>query len=180
MHRQPLLNLLRQHNPANDHERAMTNATIAFVEQHPNCFDRSLLTGHVTGSAFVVSPDFRQVLLVHHRKLDRWLQPGGHADGNPDVAAVALREAEEETGLTGLRFASRQVFDVDVHTIPARVDVPEHLHYDVRFLLISNTEEKFGISGEIKNMQWFSIDEANSYANAPSIYRMCSKIVNKL
>ncbi|AQG79413.1 NUDIX hydrolase [Spirosoma montaniterrae] len=180
MHRLPLLTLLRQHTPADTHERAMTEATIAFVEKHPDCFERSLLIGHVTGSAFIVSPDYAQMLLIHHRKLDRWLQPGGHADGDPDVAAVALREAQEETGLTQLQFASQQIFDVDVHTIPARGDVPEHLHYDVRFLFVSNTREKFGFSTEIKNIRWFSLDEADFYTNDSAFSRIRSKIYAKL
>ena len=94
MYRQPLLQLLRQHQPTDPNEQAMTQATINFVEQHPDCFERSLLIGHITGSAWIVSPDQQQVLLIHHRKLDRWLQPGGHADGDPDVASVALREAQ--------------------------------------------------------------------------------------
>ena len=170
MHRQPLLDLLRNHPPADPNEEAMTQATISFVEQHPTCFDRSLLTGHITGSAWIVDPTRHQVLLIHHRKLDRWLQPGGHADGDPDVAAVALREAQEETGLLSLRLVAPSesapldasqtmpIFDVDIHTIPARNDVPEHLHYDIRFLLEANPDEPFGFSEEIKNIHWFSLE----------------------
>ncbi len=157
MHRQPLLQLLYQHQPTDPLEQAMTQATIAFVAQHPDCFDRSLLIGHITGSAWIVSPDRQQTLLIHHRKLDRWLQPGGHADGDPDVAAVALREAQEETGLTSLRLVNPvgathpeqevAIFDVDIHPIPARADVPEHLHYDIRFLLDSEPGRGTGIFG---------------------------------
>lgn len=182
MHRQPLLNLLHSYSPVDADEQAMTAATIAFVEQHPDCFERSLLVGHITGSAWIVSQDRQQVLLIHHRKLDRWLQPGGHADGDPDVAAVALREAQEETGLSSLRLVKDSngkvpIFDVDIHTIPARGDVPEHLHYDIRFLVEARAEEAFGFSDEIKNIQWFSADEAISYTDSDSVSRMAVKKV---
>lgn len=186
MHRQPLLQLLHQHTPADPNEQAMTQATIAFVEQHADCFNRSLLIGHITGSAWVVSPDRRQTLLIHHRKLDRWLQPGGHADGDLDVAAVALREAQEETGLTSLRLISPAgasvqahqsppIFDVDIHTIPARNDVPEHLHYDIRFLLEAESVEPFGTSDEIRDVRWFSLDESSTYADSESVFRLIRK-----
>ncbi|UFH52810.1 NUDIX hydrolase [Spirosoma sp. KNUC1025] len=189
MHRQPLLQLLRQHLPADPNEQAMTEVTIAFVEANPDAFERSLLTGHVTGSAWIVSPDRSQVLLIHHRKLDRWLQPGGHADGDPDIAAVALREAQEETGLTSLRLIvpagsetplltpTVPIFDVDVHTIPARNHEPEHLHYDIRFLLEADPNEPFGQSDERKNIRWFTLEIANSYTNSESILRLLRKKV---
>lgn len=180
MHRWPLLTLLRQHMPADENERTMTEATIAFVEQHPDCFERSMLIGHVTGSAWVVSPDRQRVVLIHHRKLDRWLQPGGHADGDPDVAAVALREAEEETGLTGLKLIRQDeqlpgIFDVDVHTIPARGNVPQHWHYDVRFLVEANPKISFRQNGETKDIQWFSTKEAELLVDSESICRMLRK-----
>lgn len=187
MHRQPLLQLLRQHVPADPSEEAMTQTTIAFIETNPDAFERSLLIGHVTGSAWIVSPDHSQTLLIHHRKLDRWLQPGGHADGNPNVAEVALREAQEETGLTSLRLISPDgssiqtsqsppIFDVDIHTIPVHNGVPEHLHYDIRFLLEADPNEPFGISEEIKNIHWFSLKIANDYANSESIFKLVRKI----
>jgi 8-oxo-dGTP pyrophosphatase MutT (NUDIX family) len=182
MHRQPLLNLLRQHTPIDANEQAMTLATIDFVKQYPDCFERSQLRGHITGSAWVVSPNRRSTLLILHRKLDRWLQPGGHADGDPDVAAVALREAREETGLTSLRFVGivgelPPIFDVDVHPIPARVDVPEHLHYDIRFLIEANQNEAFGFSDEIKNIRWLSIESVKLMVKSESISRMVRKIM---
>jgi len=177
MHRQPLLALLRQYQPADAHEQAMTNATNAFVQANPDCFERSLLIGHITASALITSPDKGQVVLIHHRKLNRWLQPGGHADGNPDVAAVAMQEAQEETGLTTLRFAGPPaVFDVDVHTIPARGEVPAHLHYDIRFLLEADPADLFRQNHETNDIRWFTLDEARQLTDSESVARMLRKV----
>src|SRR4051812_14873952 len=98
MHRNPVLALLRAHakRQLEAHEAAMTVETIAFVEANSDCLLRSCVPGHLTGSAWIVSPDHRKTLLTHHVKLDKWLQLGGHADGDGDLAAVALREAREE------------------------------------------------------------------------------------
>jgi 8-oxo-dGTP pyrophosphatase MutT (NUDIX family) len=180
MHRQALLHLLHQHQPADPNEQAMTEATIAFVEQHPDCFERSLLIGHVTGSAWVVSPDRQQVVLIHHRKLDRWFQPGGHADGDSNVARVALKEAEEETGLTALKLIHptdepAPIFDVDVHTIPARREVPAHLHYDIRFLVEADPKKAFVKNEETQDIQWIFLDKLNDYTDEQSIARMVRK-----
>ncbi|GAB2574908.1 NUDIX hydrolase [Spirosoma areae] len=191
MYRQPLLQLLCDHTPADPTEAAMTLNIITFVEQHPTCFERSLRIGtsmpgtstapayrpgHITGSAWIVSPDRQQTLLIHHRKLDRWLQPGGHADGDPDVAAVALREAQEETVLLSLRLISSTIFDVDIHRIPARNDVPEHLHYDIRFLLEADPLEPVGSSDEVRDIRWFSIKRLPDAVHSESIIRMVRKI----
>jgi ADP-ribose pyrophosphatase YjhB (NUDIX family) len=105
----------------------------AFAGAHTDCCERTLAEGHFTGSAWLVSADGERVLLTHHRKLGRWLQLGGHADGEGDLAAVALREAEEESGLSRL-LVEPEIFDLDRHLIPARGSEPAHWHYDVRFL----------------------------------------------
>ena len=90
----------------------MTAATLDFVRAHPDCLARTCAPGHLTGSAWIVSPDRRRTLLTHHRKLGKWLQLGGHADGDADLLAVALREAREESGLRGLRVVDASLFPV--------------------------------------------------------------------
>lgn len=122
----------------------------------PLAFSRARLAGHFTGSAWLVSQDGQRVLLTHHRKLQRWLQLGGHADGDADLAAVALREAEEESGLRGLRLEG-EVFDLDRHWIPERDEVPGHWHYDVRYVVRSGADETFAISEESLALAWVSI-----------------------
>lgn len=131
---------------------------LAFLDAHPDVFERRHAVGHFTGSAWVVSGDGRRVLLTHHRKLDRWLQPGGHADGDADLARVALREAEEETGLTGLR-VEPAVFDLDRHMIPARGHEPAHWHYDVRYVVLAGADERFVVGEESHDLAWRDIVE---------------------
>jgi 8-oxo-dGTP pyrophosphatase MutT (NUDIX family) len=129
-----------------------------FAATQPNCCERTLAIGHFTGSAWLVSADGERVLLTHHRKLDRWLQLGGHADGDSDLAAVALREAEEESGLTDLA-VEPEIFDLDRHAIPARGSEPEHWHYDVRFVVRAQGSEAFAVSEESHDLAWRSINE---------------------
>ncbi len=110
----------------------MREPTEAFIDSHPDCFERSCQVGHITGSAWIVNRAGDRVLLTHHRKLGRWLQPGGHSDGDPDTLEVALREAREESGLD-VRALDEAIFDLDVHLIPARGHEPAHLKHPLIF-----------------------------------------------
>ena len=174
--RQPLLTLLenyRSHYPA---ESAMTSRYIDFVEANEDCFERTLSIGHVTGSAFLIDSACERVLLTHHRKLDRWLQPGGHADGDTDVAAVGLKEAEEESGLEAISFFTPELLDVDIHAIPARKKEPEHFHYDCRFLLRSSGSDEFVVSDESHDLAWVPFGDIRQYTDEESILRMLKKV----
>lgn len=183
MHRQPLLRLLADHKATDATERAMLAQTITFVSENPDCFCRTLLVGHVTGSAWIVAADGSlpatcRVVLLHHRKLDRWFQPGGHADGDPDVAAVALREAQEETGLISLKLVRPAIFDVDVHPIPARGNEPEHLHYDIRFLFEADPADTFIETIETKDVRWVDLDKIHLFNSSESVSRLVNKTFN--
>jgi 8-oxo-dGTP pyrophosphatase MutT (NUDIX family) len=175
VHRRVLLDLLATHRSADVNERAALSAISDFVRAQPDCFERTLVAGHVTGSAWVVSDDGAAVVLLHHAKLARWLQPGGHADGDPDISRVALREAREETALRSLRSDGRGVFDVDVHAIPARGVEPAHWHYDVRFLFHADRDEPPVPSDESHDARWLSLDDAGRLAPEESIRRMIRK-----
>ena len=138
-------------------------------------FLRRRQAGHFTGSAWLVSRDGAGVLLTHHRKLDRWLQLGGHADGDADLAAVALREAVEESGLTGL-ILETAIFDLDRHRIPARGREAEHWHYDVRFVVRATDQEIFIVSSESHALAWRRIEDlAHDPAADESLSRMARK-----
>jgi 8-oxo-dGTP pyrophosphatase MutT (NUDIX family) len=139
-------------------QRAAQSHFAAFARSHPDCCQRSHPPGHFTGSAWLVSKDGARVLLTHHRKLGRWLQLGGHADGDADLARVALREAEEESGLSGL-YVEGGIFDLDCHAIPARGSDPAHLHWDVRYVVRAGLDERYAISVESLDLAWRPIAE---------------------
>jgi 8-oxo-dGTP pyrophosphatase MutT (NUDIX family) len=146
-----------------------------FLHAHANGFERSNLVGHFTGSAWLVSADGTRALLMHHRKLDRWLQPGGHADGDTDLSRVALREAQEETGLSGLRVEGG-VFDLDRHRIAARANEPEHWHYDVRYVVRAGADESFVVNAESHALAWRpAVEVANDETLDASLRRMAGK-----
>jgi 8-oxo-dGTP pyrophosphatase MutT (NUDIX family) len=175
MKRQPLLELLRHYTPSNTTEQQMWQNAITFVENQPDCFERWLTLGHVTGSAWIIDPSRQCALLMQHRKLNRWFQPGGHADGATDVLQVALKEATEETGLSDIQAIDNSIFDVDVHLIPARNEMPEHLHYDIRFLFEANANTPLLGNQESKALQWIQLEEIENYNNSDSILRMVDK-----
>ena len=160
-------------------EDAMLALYAPFIVAHPDCLLRTCLEGHLTASAWIVDPGRTLTLLTHHRKLDRWLQLGGHVDGEPDLAAGALREAREESGLAGVRLVSPEVFDVDRHRIPARGAEPAHWHYDVRFLLEADPDEPLEISGESKDLAWVRLEEVARLNPDASIARMVRKTTRR-
>lgn len=147
---------------------ALADEFSTLLDDPENPFLRERLAGHFTGSAWLVSADGQRVLLTHHRKLDRWLQLGGHADGDRDLARVALKEAEEESGLSGLVLEDGELLDIDKHWIPARQDVPGHWHYDARYVVRAVGSEQFAISEESLALAWREItDVANAVIETP-------------
>ena len=167
--------LLRAYCPCNEEQEAVRGKFFDFIRTNPDCLLRSCVPGHLTGSAFVVDSSGGKVLLVHHRKLGKWLQPGGHADGDSDLQRVAAREVSEETGLSGLRPLLNGVFDLDIHTIPARPGEPEHLHYDVRFLFDADAGMPLLVSHESHSLCWIKLQDVPSLSSEESILRMVRK-----
>ena len=174
MKQQKLLNLLEKYSPT-EVEKPFKAQIIEFVENHEDCFERSQLSGHITASAWLVNKDNSKALLMHHTKLDRWFQLGGHCDGDSDVLAVAIKEAQEESGINSIAPLSSDIFDIDVHKIPARKNEPEHYHYDIRFILQVTSDEDVVQNRESKELRWISKDPAELPTNEPSVVRMFNK-----
>ena len=175
MHRAPFLALLEDYTGRHPDEAACCTRYIDFVETYPDCFERSLQIGHITASAWIPNKAGTRVLLTHHRKLDRWLQLGGHVDGDPDVLAGAAREALEESGIGSLEPDGEEIFDLDIHPIPARGNEPEHLHYDARFLIRATGDEEFTVSEESHDLAWVPLDQIDTFTKEESILRMVAK-----
>ncbi len=175
MHRRPLLRLLNDYRYRHPDEADVVQRFRTFVESHPDCFERRLTVGHVTGSAWLVDRAGTHVLLTHHRKLDLWIQLGGHADGNPDPLAVALEEAREESGLGDLEPMGEDVFDLAIHDIPAIGDEPAHQHYDVRFALRVTGSECYTVSRESHDLAWVEIARLGDYTREDSMMRLARK-----
>lgn len=181
MHREPLLRLLADYKRSKPDEAPVVAKICTLVESHTDCFDRTCRPGHITGSAWVVSHDGTRHLLLHHRKLDRWLQPGGHADGDANVAQVALREAIEESGIQHLRLVQETPLDVDVHLIPARYakDGPlieeAHEHHDIRFLVQAEGDDPIIVSDESHDVQWFTPEQVTIQTDEESVLRLLKK-----
>jgi len=175
MHRQNLIDLLERYKPVNQQEMHSKLNMLDFINSNSACFERSNTEGHITASAWLLNNDLSQVLLLHHAKLDVWCQLGGHCDGEADVLSVAIKEAQEESGINNIVPVNREIFDLDIHPIPAmRGDLP-HYHYDVRFLLKVNSDEQVIGNNESKAIRWFGQQQELLPTNAESVLRMFRK-----
>jgi len=159
-------------SPGDDDLEADRLLIAELVRSHPNIADRHCRPGHLTGSALVVDAAGDHLALVFHTKLQRWLQPGGHADGDTNLAAVALREATEEIGVSGLRIDPRPL-DLDIHLVrPPRED--PHLHLDVRFLVVAPVGSVLAANHESEALRWVRWDELDRYDPDPGLRRLAS------
>jgi 8-oxo-dGTP pyrophosphatase MutT (NUDIX family) len=181
MHRSDVLKLLRGYaaEGLDSDESTVLLDTIRFVEAHEDCLCRTQLSGHLTGSAWIVNAAHTHTLLTHHRKLDKWLQLGGHADGDPDLLAVAMKEAQEESGLTKLRPVRSALFDVDRHWIPERKHEPAHYHYDLRFLIEADPHERLTVTNESKDLAWVELSRVPLLNPEESMARMVRKTAGR-
>lgn len=166
---------LRDYVPADAREAQMRDRFVAFLTAHDDAFERVCVPGHVTASAWIVDPSRTRALLTHHRKLGRWLQLGGHVDGDTDARRSALREAREESGLRSLRPIGGAIYDVDVHRIPARGAEPEHDHFDVRFVFEADPNEPLVVSDESHELAWIPLDRLAEYGADDSVLRLARK-----
>ena len=177
MHRDKLLTLLAGYADRYPDEDT-TRRFRTFVEGQPRCFERDCWDdGHVTSSAVVLDSAGTSMLMTHHAKLGRWLQLGGHADGDPDTLRVACREAMEESGLA-VEPIREDILDLDIHVIPRRGDDPPHCHYDVRFLLRADRHAPLRVTGESLALRWVLLCEMETLTTEESILRMVRKCLD--
>lgn len=167
---------LSLYQPINDQEADYKTQMLELFSEGEIAFQRKRKAGHFTASAWVLDPSKQSVLLILHSKIGKWLQPGGHADGNQDLLEVAKKELLEETGVNGVELLKTTIFDLDIHTIPAHKGIPEHLHYDMRFIFRGNSQARMQINHESKDIQWVPLDEIPELVSKdPSICRMVEK-----
>jgi 8-oxo-dGTP pyrophosphatase MutT (NUDIX family) len=172
--RDQILSLIHQYGKTNPSEQDVVERIAEFVQAHENCFSREQLLGHITGSVWILDKSMTKSLLTHHKKLNIWVQLGGHADGDSDVQRVAMKEAEEESGIANLVCLSPDIFDIDIHRIPERKTEPEHYHYDCRFLLQSQDDE-YVVSEESHDLSWIELTKMKDYTTEESVLRMVRK-----
>lgn len=172
--RNELLSALGEYRSRFPEEGEVVDRVMDFVSREPGCFERSTAEGHITGSAWVVDPSGERTLLTHHRKLDKWLQLGGHADGDGNVLRVAVTEAREESGIDDYEAVTDEIFDVDIHPIPARGSDAGHLHFDIRYALRAGHTDHV-VSDESHDLAWVPIRELERYTTEESMLRMARK-----
>jgi hypothetical protein len=176
MNRQVLLRLLEEYQPTLEEVQFKVDM-LKFITEHKDCFERTLEIGHITASAWLLSKDHSHALLLHHKKLNRWFQLGGHCDGISDVLAVSIKEAQEESGIMGITSVESKpaIFDIDIHWIPDYKDIKGHWHYDVRFLLHVITDEQIIQNHESNELRWIPRDVDKLPTQELSVMRMFKK-----
>jgi 8-oxo-dGTP pyrophosphatase MutT (NUDIX family) len=174
MKKDNILNMLMEFSPYDSKEKHDLDKTIIFFKKNQKWFSKKNIEGHVTASAWIINKKRTHCLLMHHKKLNRWLQLGGHIETDFDLHDAALREAIEESGIMNLVLFKRTIFDLDVHIIPALKTQKEHYHYDFRFLFISE-HDTYKKNLESNKLEWVPIDRIPLFTDDQSLLRMAKK-----
>ena len=174
MKKKPLEALLLAYHSASRQQEIVKHQMLDFLS-NVNCFERGCQAGHFTASALLLDKYQQHALLMYHRKLNKWVQLGGHCDGQHDLLKVALKEASEESGIEGIVPVSDAIFDLDIHLIPENPREAEHFHYDVRFLLKVVSDELIRLNDEALDLRWFRNDLASLPTKAKSVTRLFDK-----
>jgi 8-oxo-dGTP pyrophosphatase MutT (NUDIX family) len=179
-----LLDLFARYGRRHGQEAPLVQRFTAFAAAHPDCLWRACAPGHITASAWIVSADHARCLLVHHKKLGKWLQPGGHVDGEERVELAALRETREESGMQHFTLLPQpgpvEALDLDVHEIPAYGGEGQHLHWDVRFLLRTAPGQEPACSDESHEVRWCTAAELRQLTQEVSVLRLHDKALRVL
>lgn len=178
MDRPRLIEELGAYLPVDPHERRMRDEVIKFVWRWENCASRALPVGHLTGSAWIVDHGLSHALLTHHRRLDLWVQLGGHVENEREMIAASLREAREESGLDDITASGMGIFDLDIHEIPERPGEPRHLHYDIRYLFFADRGKDLTVSDESRALAWVELERVVELTREESVLRMVRKTLD--
>lgn len=169
--------LLEEYIPAYEEEILYKSRMLDFINNYDNVFSRKQIFGHFTASSLLLNSDSSKFLLMHHKKLNRWMQLGGHCDEDEDVLAVSIKEAMEESGINEIVHLSDKIFDIDIHTIPSNSKEAEHFHFDIRFLLKTDGNDHFIKNEESNDLKWVLFEGFNpsEYSLENSVIRMIQK-----
>lgn len=177
-YRKELIEMLLKHKPFDKNEEESVKKTLDFLKCNDDVFGNSNLKGHITASVWLLDFSGESVLLTHHKKLERWLQLGGHTEIGESIYESAIREAVEESGLRDLEFMDEQIYDIDVHEIPERKNLPAHNHYDIRFLIRQTRPQALIISEESNDLKWVKFQDIHQFTDNPSMKRMADKMLH--
>jgi 8-oxo-dGTP pyrophosphatase MutT (NUDIX family) len=165
--------MIAAYEPADEPEARHRDALLELLRTSPAPFSRhEFAPGHVTASCFIVDPSRGNLLLHHHRRLDRWLQMGGHVEPGETPLQAALREGTEESGLADLHLLRDDIFDIDIHSIPAGRGEPEHLHYDVRYVASTAQPDRIAFD----TLRWVALNRVAALMDEQSSNRVIRKI----
>ena len=177
-----LIDQIIRYVPVNPQETADRQILLNLLQSGADIFTRENLTAHLTASAWVVTPDRKKVLMAYHKIYNSWAWLGGHADGNPDLHAVARKEALEESGLTQITSVTQMPISLEVLTVDGHekrgVYIPSHLHLNVTYLFEANPDAPLKIKpDENSGVAWIPMDDIASYSSEPWF---CQRIYSKL
>ncbi len=166
-------NLLKKYSPTDPEEIGFKERMLDFLTKHDDCFLRSCNIGHFTASGFLLNKNMTHICLMHHKKLDKWLQLGGHCDGNPNLLEVAIKETQEESGIQDIKPIKNDIFDIDIHLIPENDLDKAHYHFDIRFLLHAHSNDELVKNHESRSLIWFEINNSNPPKDLLRMFRKC-------
>ncbi len=186
MNRQELIEKIKEYHPFNEQEEMDKALILNWIETQENAFFRDNTVAHMTASAWVVNKDRSKVLMVYHNIYNSWSWLGGHADGETDLLAVAIREVKEEAGISNVHPVSEEIFSLESLTVDGHVKrgryVSSHLHFNVTYLLEADSEEHVSVKeDENSSVAWFTPEEALKKSTEPwFVERVYGKLVEKM
>lgn len=149
---------------------------ITYLKNAKTFLGKTNSQGHITSSSWVVNKNKTKVLLTNHKKLDRWLQLGGHTEEGESLYESACREVAEESGIDRFLTVSKAIYDLDIHWIPKFKNTHGHYHYDVRYLFEADENLQITVSDESHDVKWVEVAHINAYTSSDSILRMVNKM----